>query len=270
MKVLYILIWHVPILKCQRFNLSYMHFKNMLHTATQVQRYCYPYSSLRCVQSCTQTVAKQVSLRTQLCLICVATADVTLSVNSIDKTLRNSCATRSCHSRAHKVLEPRFVIRSECSLATRAWYRVCHLKNNITTITYYGTKISQADPPPVISSHTLPHVTRVKVSLIALPLLTLVARRCSGVNMVYSWAERLLIPELYFASKSFAAVREAFSNAYPDKEVPNKTTVHRLVTKFRDTGSVCLWQVLIEWQNSWNYGRTECKQWISNSGIRLQ
>jgi hypothetical protein len=50
--------------------------------------------------------------------------------------------------------------------------------------------------------------------------------------MVYSRAERVFILEHYFASKSFAAVREAFSNAYPDKEVPNKTIVHRLVTKF--------------------------------------
>jgi hypothetical protein len=50
----------------------------------------------------------------------------------------------------------------------------------------------------------------------------------------------VFILEHYFASKSFAAVREAFSNAYPDKEVPNKTTIHRLVTTFRDTESVCL------------------------------
>jgi hypothetical protein len=39
--------------------------------------------------------------------------------------------------------------------------------------------------------------------------------------MVYSRAERVFILEHYFASKSLAAVREAFSNAYPDKEVPN-------------------------------------------------
>jgi hypothetical protein len=58
--------------------------------------------------------------------------------------------------------------------------------------------------------------------------------------MVYSLAERVFIPEHYFASKSFAAVREAFSSAYPDKKVPNKTTIHRLVTKFWNTGSVCL------------------------------
>jgi hypothetical protein len=57
--------------------------------------------------------------------------------------------------------------------------------------------------------------------------------------MVYSRAERVLILEHYFASQSFSAVREAFSNAYPDKEVPNKT-IRRLVTKFWDTGSVYL------------------------------
>jgi hypothetical protein len=43
----------------------------------------------------------------------------------------------------------------------------------------------------------------------------------------------MFILEHYFASKSFVAVREAFSNAYPDKEVPNKRTMHRLVTEFR-------------------------------------
>jgi hypothetical protein len=51
--------------------------------------------------------------------------------------------------------------------------------------------------------------------------------------MVYSRAERMFILEHYFTSKSFAAVREAFSNAYRDKEVPNKTTMHRLVPKLR-------------------------------------
>jgi hypothetical protein len=35
------------------------------------------------------------------------------------------------------------------------------------------------------------------------------------------------------------AVHEAFSNAYPDKEVPNKTTIHQQVTTFWDTRSVC-------------------------------
>jgi hypothetical protein len=56
--------------------------------------------------------------------------------------------------------------------------------------------------------------------------------------MVYSRAERVFILEHYLVSKSFAAVREAFSSAYPGKKVPNKTPIHQLVTKFRDIGSV--------------------------------
>jgi hypothetical protein len=47
----------------------------------------------------------------------------------------------------------------------------------------------------------------------------------------------LSILELYFAS---AAVRGDFNRAYPGKEVSKKTTVHRLATTFRDTGSVRL------------------------------
>jgi hypothetical protein len=50
--------------------------------------------------------------------------------------------------------------------------------------------------------------------------------------MVYSRAERVFILEHYFASKSFAAVREAFSNAYPDKEVPNKTPVIKPLARY--------------------------------------
>jgi hypothetical protein len=56
--------------------------------------------------------------------------------------------------------------------------------------------------------------------------------------MVYSRSDHVFILEHYFASKSFTAVSEAFSNAYPDKEVPNKTII-RVVTKFQDTGNDC-------------------------------
>jgi hypothetical protein len=45
----------------------------------------------------------------------------------------------------------------------------------------------------------------------------------------------MFILEHYFALKSLAAGHEAFSNAYSDKEVVNKTTIHRLVIKFQDT-----------------------------------
>jgi hypothetical protein len=39
--------------------------------------------------------------------------------------------------------------------------------------------------------------------------------------------------EHYFPTKSFGAVCEAFINAYSDKEVSNKTTIH-ILTKFQD------------------------------------
>jgi hypothetical protein len=65
-------------------------------------------------------------------------------------------------------------------------------------------------------------------------------KSCAVANMMYSRAERVFILEHYFALKSFAAVREAFSNVYPDNEVPNKKIIHRLVTKFLYTGNVCL------------------------------
>jgi hypothetical protein len=44
--------------------------------------------------------------------------------------------------------------------------------------------------------------------------------------MVYSREKRVFILKHYFAPKSFAAVREELSNAYPAKEVPNNT-IHR-------------------------------------------
>jgi hypothetical protein len=49
----------------------------------------------------------------------------------------------------------------------------------------------------------------------------------------------VVILEEHFAPKSLAVVCEAFSSTYTDKEIPSKTTVHRLVIKFRDTGRVC-------------------------------
>jgi hypothetical protein len=49
-----------------------------------------------------------------------------------------------------------------------------------------------------------------------------VHKMCARANVVYSLAERVFIFEHYFASKSVAALRESFGNAYTDKEVPNK------------------------------------------------
>jgi hypothetical protein len=44
----------------------------------------------------------------------------------------------------------------------------------------------------------------------------------------------------YFASISFAAVREAFSNVYLEKEVLSKTTILQLVTILGCTKKTCL------------------------------
>jgi hypothetical protein len=54
-----------------------------------------------------------------------------------------------------------------------------------------------------------------------------------------------------------------FNSSYPHKDVPNKATIHRLVTKFRDTGSVYPWQIFIQWRNVRNYGFTDFKQCVS-------
>jgi hypothetical protein len=48
---------------------------------------------------------------------------------------------------------------------------------------------------------------------------------CAGAIVVYSRTELVFILEHFVASESFAAVREAFSNPYPEKEVPIKTTI---------------------------------------------
>jgi hypothetical protein len=99
---------------------------------------------------------------------------------------------------------------------------------------------SEAGPPSCNTLSQPPPVTQEsRSSLLLGRCLRQLRKSCAGADVVYSQAERVFILEHYFTSKSSAAVREAFSNAYPDKEVPNKITIHRLVTKFRNTGSVC-------------------------------
>jgi hypothetical protein len=57
---------------------------------------------------------------------------------------------------------------------------------------------------------------------------------------MYLRAELVFILEHHNATKLSPALRGAFISAYAGNEVPNMTTVHRLVTKFRDAGNVCL------------------------------
>jgi hypothetical protein len=91
----------------------------------------------------------------------------------------------------------------------------------------------------MINSTNLPRDARV--IFVARPLLTPVAQKlCSCKYGVFTSRKFIsFILEHSFASTSFAGAHEAFGNGYPDKEVQNKKTIHRLATKFRDIASVC-------------------------------
>jgi hypothetical protein len=99
-----------------------------------------------------------------------------------------------------------------------------YLKTNSTPWSYIPTKANGS---------------LVKVTLIARPLITPVAQKLCWCKHGVFTSRTCIHSQTLITWKSSAAVREAFSNAYPDKEVPDKATVHRLVTKFRDTESVC-------------------------------
>jgi hypothetical protein len=114
----------------------------------------------------------------------------------------------------------------QLNIRSHIWevHRVYHLKYNPkkeshTTIQKWNQKQVH---PRVILSPNLPQHSRVKVTIVARPLLTPIAQKSCRCEHGVSRAERVVL-EHYFASKSFASVREAFSDAYPDKEVPNNT-----------------------------------------------
>jgi hypothetical protein len=104
------------------------------------------------------------------------------------------------------------------------------------------------------------HDIWVKVTLFDRPLPTPLVQKLCRCEQVHSWAENVFILEYHFESELFTTVYKAFSSVYPGKEVPNKTVVYRLVGKCCDTGSVCVWQVLTEQQNSWSYSLTGFKR----------
>jgi hypothetical protein len=137
---------------------------------------------------------------------------------------------------------------------------MCNLKRNPTKITwtYNGTKMKSEAGQSSCSRISKPPPWHWRQgNVVARPLLTPVAQKLCGWEYgVFASRTYIFILEHFFLSKSSAALREAFRNAYRDKEVPSKTAVHRLVTKFRHTGSVRLWQVFIWRQDSRSYGRT--------------
>jgi hypothetical protein len=46
------------------------------------------------------------------------------------------------------------------------------------------------------------------------------------------------ILEHYFFTRSYGECQNAFRNSFPDSVVPNKSTIQRLVERFRETGSI--------------------------------
>jgi hypothetical protein len=46
------------------------------------------------------------------------------------------------------------------------------------------------------------------------------------------------ILEHYFSTRSYTECQNAFINSFPNSVVPNKSTVQRLVERFRETGSI--------------------------------
>jgi transposase len=57
--------------------------------------------------------------------------------------------------------------------------------------------------------------------------------------MDFSQDRRVFILEHHFSTRSYAECQNAFRNSFPDSVVPNtsKSTIQRLVERFRETGS---------------------------------
>jgi hypothetical protein len=114
--------------------------------------------------------------------------------------------TRAVHPQSVAISTPEMWFNS-------AKYRVYHLKHNPINghiLWYVNEIISCFSNVHEMESPKFCHDTWVNVTVQLLC-------RCEHV---YSWAENDFILEDFFA-----LLRQAFSNAYPDKEVPNKTTL---------------------------------------------
>jgi hypothetical protein len=54
----------------------------------------------------------------------------------------------------------------------------------------------------------------------------------------FSQDQHVFILEHYFSTRSYADCQNAFRNYFPDSLVPNKSTIQRLVERFRETASI--------------------------------
>jgi hypothetical protein len=57
-------------------------------------------------------------------------------------------------------------------------------------------------------------------------------------RMSFSQVQGVFIVEHYLASRSYLTCQNEFRDTFPDSPVPKKSTISRLVNRFRDTGSV--------------------------------
>jgi hypothetical protein len=53
----------------------------------------------------------------------------------------------------------------------------------------------------------------------------------------FSQDQSVFILEHYFSTRPYAECQNAFRNSFPDSVLPNKSTIQRLVERFRETGS---------------------------------
>jgi hypothetical protein len=56
--------------------------------------------------------------------------------------------------------------------------------------------------------------------------------------MSFSQVQRAFIVEHYLASRSYLTCRNEFRVTFPISPVPDKSTISRLVDRFRDTGTL--------------------------------
>jgi hypothetical protein len=59
-----------------------------------------------------------------------------------------------------------------------------------------------------------------------------------SARMSFSQVQRVFIVEHYLASRSYETCQNEFRDTFPNSPVSNKSTISRLVNRFRDTGSV--------------------------------
>jgi hypothetical protein len=102
--------------------------------------------------------------------------------------------------------------------------------------------------PHVIDSLSICLDPQVKIILIARPLLTPVVQKRVNVRILYIH-ERNAFSFCDVASKSLLLFAELLTMCILARKYTN-CTVRWLVTKFRDTGIVCPWQMLFEARKS--------------------